>query len=82
MLFRSGFCGELMTGKSDRKITELLAKPTPEKRWLAASLDKTIRLQMDPPPEMRAASALVGPAWIRQGPGESVRDESSEPNPG
>ena len=61
-----GFCGELMTGKPDREIIELLGKPTPEKRWLAASLGKTIRLQKDPPPEMRAASALAGPAWIRQ----------------
>ncbi len=60
------FCGELKTGKSDRGMTELLGKPTLEKRWLAASLEKTIRLQVDPPHEMRAASALVGPAWIRQ----------------
>jgi hypothetical protein len=36
------------------------------KRWLAASLDKTIRLRIDPPTDVRAASALAGPDWIRE----------------
>jgi len=66
------FCGELTTEESDREVIGLLGKPTPEKCWLTASLDKTIRLQLDPPPEMRAASALAGPAWIRQGLGETM----------
>jgi len=43
-----------------------LGEPTAEKRWRAASLDKTIRLQHNPPPEMRADSALNGPDWIKQ----------------
>ena len=34
-----------------------------EGRWLAASLDKTIRLQLDPSPDLRAASALRTPDW-------------------
>lgn len=66
------FCGDPMSKKPDRETIELLDKPTPEKRWLAASLDKTIRLQLDPPPEMRTASALASPAWIREGPGENI----------
>jgi hypothetical protein len=48
----------------DRDLLELLGKPTEAKKWLAASLDKTIRLQMNPPAELRAKSALVGPEWI------------------
>jgi len=40
--------------------------PADVKRWLAASLAKTIGLQLDPPPELRAMSALAGPDWIRQ----------------
>jgi len=50
----------------DRDLLALLGKPTEVKRWLAASLSKTIRLQMDPPAELREMSALVGPDWIRQ----------------
>ena len=48
------------------KILELLGPSTPEKRWLAASLAKTIRLQMNPTPEMRAACAMTGPDWISE----------------
>ncbi len=36
----------------DRKILRLLAAPTPVKRWLTASLDKTIRLHLEQPFEM------------------------------
>jgi len=50
----------------DREILALLGEPTDEKRWLTASLDKTIRLQLDPPAEMRALLALAGPDWIAQ----------------
>jgi len=50
----------------DRNILTLLREPTDEKRWLAASLDKTIRLQLDPPAEMCALLALAGPDWIAQ----------------
>jgi hypothetical protein len=60
------FCGELETDKAERELIQLLGKPTPEKRWLAASLDKTIRLQLHPTAAMRAASALAGPEWIKQ----------------
>jgi len=59
------FCGE-STAAVDREMMELLGKPTKEKRWLAASLDKTIRLQLNPTSEMRAACALAGPDWIKQ----------------
>ncbi|MFC1890647.1 hypothetical protein ACFL4G_12915 [Thermodesulfobacteriota bacterium] len=50
----------------DRDLLVLLGNPTEVKRWLAASLDKTIRLQLSPPAELRAMSALAGPEWIKQ----------------
>ncbi len=50
----------------DGAIVSRLGEPTAEKRWLAASLDKTIRLQLDPPSALRAISSLSGPDWIRQ----------------
>jgi hypothetical protein len=50
----------------DRNLLALLGEPTEVKRWLAASLDKTIRLQLNPPAELRAMSALAGPDWITQ----------------
>lgn len=50
----------------DRDLLALLGKPTEVKKWLAASLDKTIRLQLNPPAALRAMSALAGPDWIRQ----------------
>jgi len=49
-----------------RRIIALLGNPTQEKRWLVASLDKTIRFQLNPPSGMQALSALEGPAWIRE----------------
>jgi len=61
------FCGHSGTAAEvDKEMLALLGEPTEAKKWLAASLDKTIRLQSDPPAEMRAASALTGPAWILQ----------------
>lgn len=49
----------------DRDLLVLLGKPTAVKKWLAASLDKTIRLQLNPPADLRAISALSGPEWIK-----------------
>jgi hypothetical protein len=61
------FCGDPESGQEvDRDVLVLLGKPTEVKKWLAASLDKTIRLQMHPPGELRAMSALAGPEWIKQ----------------
>ena len=61
------FCGHTEAGGDvDPRLLSLLGQPTAERRWLAASLDKTIRLQLDPPANMRAISALTGPDWIRQ----------------
>ncbi len=41
------FCGDSeIDNETDKKVLLLLGKPTETKRWLAASLDKTIRLQM------------------------------------
>ncbi|MDJ0841325.1 MAG: hypothetical protein QNK37_32745 [Acidobacteriota bacterium] len=48
----------------DQVLLEKLGEPTPAKQWLAASLDKTIRLQLDPPADLRAVSALSGPDWL------------------
>ncbi|UCE61852.1 MAG: hypothetical protein JSU63_08950, partial [Phycisphaerales bacterium] len=53
--------------KTDRELLAQLGEPTEPKKWLAASLDKTIRLQLDPPTEVRAMSALAGPEWLRTG---------------
>ena len=50
----------------DRNVLATLGEPTEEKKWLAASLDKTIRLQLNPPAETRAMSALAGPDWIKE----------------
>jgi hypothetical protein len=61
------FCGDPESDlEMERELLELLGKPTEVKRWLAASLDKTIRLQLSPPAELRAMSALAGPEWIKQ----------------
>ena len=48
----------------DDDMLAKLGSQTEEKRWLAASLEKTLRLQLDPPENMRIASALEGPRWI------------------
>lgn len=59
------FCGGAESGKeSDRPMLALLGESTAAKRWLAASLSKTITLQLSPPAELRALSALAGPDWI------------------
>ena len=61
------FCGDPESGQEvDTDLLALLGEPTEAKKWLAASLDKTIWLQMDPPAEVRALSALAGPEWTRQ----------------
>ncbi|MHC4229141.1 MAG: hypothetical protein ACYSW0_17070, partial [Planctomycetota bacterium] len=39
--------GEKPTDDTDADILASLGQATPAKRWLAASLDKTIRLQLD-----------------------------------
>jgi len=49
----------------DMDVLAMLGNQTEEKRWLAASLDKTIRLQLRPPSDLRAISSLRGPDWIR-----------------
>lgn len=61
------FCGALESNQEiDRDLLALLGKPTEIKKWLAASLEKTIRLQLSPPAALRAMSALAGPDWIKQ----------------
>ena len=50
----------------DGELLELLGKRTEVKQWLAASLEKTMRLQLNPPPDLREMAALAGPDWIRQ----------------
>jgi hypothetical protein len=57
---RAFCCGK----EADKETLALLGKPTDARRWLAASLDKTIRLQLDPPAELKAMSTLAGPDWI------------------
>ncbi len=61
------FCGKPVSDQEvDRDLLVLLRNPTEVKKWLAASLDKTIRLQLSPPVELRAMSALAGPDWMKQ----------------
>lgn len=61
------FCGDPLEGReADHDLLERLGEPTEVKAWLAASLDKTIRLQLDPPAGLRAMVALDGPEWVRQ----------------
>jgi hypothetical protein len=61
------FCGVSESNREiDRDLLALLGKPTEVKKWLAASLDKTIRLQLSPPIELREMSALSGPDWIHE----------------
>jgi hypothetical protein len=61
------FCGEPVSNlEVDRDSLTLPGESTEAKRWLAASLDKTIRLQLNPPARLREMSALPGPKWIRQ----------------
>jgi hypothetical protein len=61
------FCGDPESDQEvDRDLLVLLGKPTEVNKWLAASLDKTIRLQLSPPAELQAMSALAGPEWIKQ----------------
>jgi len=61
------FCGDVQEDTEvDKKLLAMLGEPTEVNRWLAASLDKTIRFQLDPPAELRVISALEGPAWIKQ----------------
>ncbi|MHC4294976.1 MAG: hypothetical protein ACYSTL_05265, partial [Planctomycetota bacterium] len=61
------FCGSPESDQEmDESVLDVLGKPTEVKKWLAVSLDKTIRLQLDPPADVRAMSALAGPDWLRQ----------------
>ncbi len=61
------FCGGPESDlEVEGELLELLGKPTEAKKWLAASLNKTIRLQLSPPAEIRSISALKGPDWITQ----------------
>ncbi len=59
------FCGDPEPDQEiDKDLLALMGKPTEVKTWLAASLDKTIRLQL--PGDRGALSALAAPDWIKQ----------------
>jgi hypothetical protein len=61
------FCGNVAgDGEIDKGLLGQLGKITDAKKWLAWSLDKTIRLQLNPSAEMQALTALEGPAWIKE----------------
>jgi hypothetical protein len=61
------FCGnEESSQHVDQILLILLGKHTQVKRWLAASLEKTIRLQLYPPSQLMRMSSLAGPEWIKQ----------------
>ncbi len=42
-----------------------VGEPGSVQRWLAASLDKTLRLQLSPPEDAREVSTLRTPDWLR-----------------
>jgi len=42
-----------------------VGEPGSTRRWLAASLEKTLRLQLSPPVDARAISALRTPDWLQ-----------------
>lgn len=44
---RTFWMGETPSADTNHRVLTLLGTPTPAKRWLAASLDKTIRLQLE-----------------------------------
>jgi hypothetical protein len=61
------FCGNAESGQEvDNDLLALLGGATEEKQWLAASLEKTIRLQLNPPSDLKAFATLNGPEWIKQ----------------
>ena len=67
------FCDTLESEqKVDGDLLALLGKPTEEKKWLAASLDKTIRLQLNPSADLRAISSMAGPEWLKQQNSDTV----------
>lgn len=44
---------------------QMIGEPGSARRWLAASLDKTLRLQLSPPDPVRIVSALRTPVWLQ-----------------
>ena len=60
------FCSRESNEDVDPDLMKLLGEPTDVKKWLAASLAKTIMLQVSPPAKLREMSALIGPDWLRQ----------------
>ncbi|NET39497.1 MAG: hypothetical protein F6K19_47300 [Cyanothece sp. SIO1E1] len=59
------FMGEPVADTAvDRRILEQLGEATEVKRWLVASLLKTIQLQLRPQAEIKAACSLAGPDWL------------------
>lgn len=60
--------GTAESGTAGANLRASLGEPTPERRWLAASLEKTIRLQLDPPADVAEMSSLSGPAWLGGSP--------------
>jgi hypothetical protein len=63
----NAFCGTRESNQDvDPDLMKLLGEPTNVKKWLAASLAKTIMLQVNPPATLRKMSALIGPDWLRQ----------------
>jgi hypothetical protein len=64
---RAFVLGSTLEVDTDPEVVASLGPPTLEKRWLAASLEKTIRLQLDPHDALRDLFLLPGPSWIHDG---------------
>ena len=59
------FCGQVDSAlEIDTGVLAQLGPPTDEKRWLASSMAKTLRLQLNPPVELRAMSMLALPEGL------------------
>ncbi len=65
------FCGDSAPHEGDETLMAALGESTPARQWLVASLEKTIRLQLDPPADVRAQLAALGLGPAGGAPGSS-----------
>jgi hypothetical protein len=63
----NSFINDTRSAKNiDKDLLKILGNATKENKWLAASLDKTIRLQRDPSEDMKKVTAISLPDWIKE----------------
>lgn len=64
--------GALQDASLDPSMLDRLGSASKPKIWLAASLDKTLRLQLDPPDELERLYRLSCPAWVESADPDSL----------